>query len=82
MGYADQKLKGIVSIIAGLSIWGIGIPLAITWIIFCFGSIIIGILLLTFSPAMLFGPLFMSGAFGLTFITTGTERFCQGKNFG
>jgi len=40
----------------GLLIIALGIFLEITWLGFCFGSIIIGILLLIFAPSILFFP--------------------------
>jgi len=40
----------------GLLIIALGIFLEVTWLGFCFGSIIIGILLLIFAPSILFFP--------------------------
>ena len=50
----------IALIIAGAALWLLGISLTITWIIFCFGTVIIGILLLLFQSWILYAPLLLS----------------------
>lgn len=63
-------LIGLLSVLGGLTIWGFAISLLISWLAFCFGSIIIGILLLVFAPYVLIAPL----AIG----TPGTALFIYG----
>ncbi len=51
--------------IMGFALIALGIFLEITWLGICFGSVIIGILLLIFAPKILFFPLtFFSTWFG------------------
>lgn len=45
-----------VRIILGLSLISFGVFLQVLWLIFCFGSIFVGILLLLFAPSILFFP--------------------------
>ncbi len=61
---------GIISLVAGLSIWGIAITALLSWLAFCFGSVIIGILLLIFAPYILLAPLAIA--------TPGTALFVYG----
>lgn len=63
-------LIGILSVLGGLTIWGFAISILISWLAFCFGSIIIGILLLIFAPYVLIAPLAIS--------TPGTALFVYG----
>ncbi|MEL0628493.1 hypothetical protein [Psychromonas aquatilis] len=54
-------LKAWCQIIVGLILWVVAISVGITWIAFCFGTVIIGILLLFFAPRiLLFPPMFIS----------------------
>jgi len=54
-------IKAWAQIIVGLLLWGVAISVGITWIAFCFGTVIIGILLLFFAPRiLLFPPMFIS----------------------
>jgi hypothetical protein len=55
-------------IIFGFLIILLGITLEIMWISICFGTIIVGILLLIFAPRILFFPFNFFLAIGLTFI--------------
>ena len=61
------KLIGI-SLILG------GIVLELIWLGVCFGSIIIGILLLFLAPGILMAPLFFGISLGLGIINTGCEE--------
>lgn len=49
-------LKGIIQIACGIGLWVFGISIGIAWLTFCFGSVIIGILLLFFAPQILLLP--------------------------
>jgi len=63
-------IKGIACIIAGFFIWCVSVVALISWLAFCFGSVIVGILLLIFAPYILLAPL----AIG----TPGTALFVVG----
>jgi hypothetical protein len=51
-----NKLKGIIQIACGIGLWVFGISIGIAWLTFCFGSVIIGILLLFLAPHILLLP--------------------------
>ena len=63
-------LSGIFSLIAGFALWIVAITALISWLAFCFGSVIIGILLLIFAPYILLAPLAIA--------TPGTALLFQG----
>ncbi|EKA3900160.1 hypothetical protein EFU53_000983 [Vibrio cholerae] len=65
-------LIGLLSFILGFIIWGAAITALVSWLAFCFGSVIIGILLLIFAPYVLLAPL----AIG----TPGTALFVYGMD--
>lgn len=50
-------ILGLLSILAGLSLWGVAITALVLWLGFCFGSVIVGVLLLIFAPYLLLAPL-------------------------
>ena len=54
--------------VIGLAIIALGVFLEILWLGFCFGSILIGILLLIFAPAILFFPFNFFLILGLSII--------------
>ncbi len=53
----------------GLAIIFGGVMLEIAWLIFCFGSVVIGVALLFLAPAVLIAPFVISSAIGGGFIT-------------
>lgn len=55
-----RTLYGLIFIICGVCLWGVAISLLITWLAFCFGTVIIGVLLLIFAPYVLMSPLAIS----------------------
>lgn len=65
-------LIGLLSFILGFIIWCVAITALVSWLAFCFGSVIIGILLLIFAPYALLAPL----AIG----TPGTALFVYGMD--
>ena len=54
--------------IIGLSLIALGVFLEVMWLGFCFGSVIIGILLLIFAPSILFFPFSFFLVLGLRFM--------------
>lgn len=52
-----RTLIGLLSLLGGLVIWGVAISALVSWLVFFFGSVIIGILLLIFAPYVLLAPL-------------------------
>ncbi|MFA0696430.1 hypothetical protein [Vibrio sp. 10N.222.49.C9] len=67
-----RTLIGLLSLVGGVCIWGLAISALVSWLVFCFGSVIIGILLLIFAPYVLLAPL----AIG----TPGTALFVYGMD--
>lgn len=55
-----QKIKGVLQILGGLGLWAFGISIGVSWIALCFGTVVIGVLLLLFAPGVLLAP-FMFG---------------------
>lgn len=47
----------IVSFIAAFLIWSVAISALAAWLAFCFGTVIVGVLLLIFAPYILLMPL-------------------------
>jgi len=68
-----RSISGIFSCIVGLIIWGVAIAALISWVAFCFGSVIIGVLLLIFAPYLLLAPLAI-GKFGTVFLLRGIDK--------
>lgn len=52
-----SKIVGVFQVIAGVSLWALSLSLELTWVVFCFGTVIIGLLLLFFAPYVLLFPL-------------------------
>lgn len=65
-------IVGVVSFLAGFFIWGVAISLTVAWLSFCFGTVIVGILLLIFAPYVLLAPLAIA--------TPGTALFIYGMD--
>jgi len=66
--------------ILGLAIIALGIFLEFLWLGFCFGSIIIGVLLLIFAPSVLFFPFNFFLIIGLTIINP--NKYSRSSKFG
>ena len=62
-----NKLIGVALIIAAFAT-------EISWLAFCFGSVLIGVLLLLFAPGILLAPFNILFALGLAFLAKGTIR--------
>ena len=52
-----RLVLGIFCILAGAAVWGLAISALVAWLAFCFGSVIVGLLLLLFMPYALLAPL-------------------------
>jgi hypothetical protein len=57
-----------LKMVLGLFTIGFGVFLQVLWLIFCFSTILVGILLLLFAPAILFFPFNFFFALGLSII--------------
>ncbi len=67
-----RTIIGLLSLAGGVVVWILAISALMAWLAFCFGSVIIGILLLIFAPLVLLAPL----AIG----TPGTALFIYGMD--
>lgn len=48
--------KGLLRVVVGMSLIAVGLAAQFAWLTFCFGTVIIGILMLLFARQFLFGP--------------------------
>jgi hypothetical protein len=64
-------MRGVIDIVIGLVVLFGGGALGIAWIVFCFGTVIVGLLLLFLAPWVLFSPLTLCIAFGGAMIRNG-----------
>ena len=71
----SEKSRGfnVMFIIAGITLVPLGIILTIAWIILCFGSVIVGILILFTLPIILIAPLTIS-FLGMNMIHEGVQN--------
>jgi hypothetical protein len=73
-------ISGLFCLAAGIGIWIVAITALIAWLAFCFGSIIIGILLLFFMPYALLAPLAIGGP-GTALLLLGMDKIAnRGEN--
>ena len=68
-----DKISGTFLVIFGVAIWVLTISALISWWAICFGSVIIGVVLLIFAPHILLAPLVI-GVPGTGFIALGIGR--------
>ncbi len=68
-----RKIKGLFCILLGLAIWAFAITVLVAWIGFCFGTVIIGILLLIFVPHLLMAPLYLIHPPGTALLVHGMD---------
>ncbi len=69
----SSRLSGYVLIGVGAAIIFGGVALEIAWLIFCFGSVIVGIALLFLAPGILIAPFIAVSTIGGGFISRGLE---------
>jgi len=50
------KVIGTIEVTIGLAIYVLAVSVELSWLAFCFGSIVIGVLLLIFLPVALLAP--------------------------
>lgn len=73
-----RVIVGIASFIAGIAIWTVAITVLISWLAFCFGSVVIGLLLLFLAPYILLAPLAI-GTPGTAFLVYGMDKIANNK---
>lgn len=73
-----QRIKGFLQILGGLGLWAFGITIGVAWIAFCFGTIVIGVLLLLLAPWVLLMPFTLGIVPGNAMLALGLVNFLEG----
>ena len=74
------KIVGILLMLAGIAVFIGAIALEIAWLGFCFGSIIVGLLLLIFARWLLLAPLIIGFKMGMAMFAVGVAAFASPLN--
>jgi|APLak6261703504_1056268.scaffolds.fasta_scaffold01284_4 hypothetical protein len=74
-----NKILGLLQIICGIGLWMFGVTIGLSWLAFCFGSVVIGILLLFFAPYIIFLPFSFGIVPGNGMILMGITNFRKHK---
>ena len=77
-----QRLKGALQILGGLGLWAFGVTIGVAWIAFCFGTIVIGVLLLLLAPWVLLAPFTFGIVPGNAMLALGLVNFLEGGEKG
>lgn len=64
-------MRGLLTMLIGLVVFFGGGGLGIAWIVFCFGTVVVGLLLLFLAPMILFSPLTICLALGTEMMRNG-----------
>ena len=67
------KSASLAHICVGLVIWAVAISIELSWLAICFGTVVIGFLLLIFAPLVLVAPIALIGTFANTFLFRGID---------
>lgn len=67
------KVASFANIVVGLVIWVVAICVELTWLTICFGTVVIGLLLLIFAPVILITPIAFIGTFANAFLFRGID---------
>jgi len=65
-------IKGVFLILAGLLVWIAGFSIGLAWLGLCFGTVIIGLIMLFCFPTVLFLPFSIPFGIGNMLISAGT----------
>ena len=77
-GKKRNVFVGVASFIAGYAICGVAITALLSWLAFCFGSVIIGVFLLIFAPFILLAPLVIATP-GVALCVYGMDKIVNKK---
>jgi hypothetical protein len=77
-----QRLRGVLQILGGLGLWAFGITIGVTWIAFCFGTVVVGVLLLLLAPWVLLAPFTFGIVPGNAMLAVGLVNFLEGSEKG
>lgn len=67
------RVASFGNIVLGLVIWVVAIFIELSWLTICFGTVVIGILLLIFAPIILITPIAFIGTFANAFLFRGID---------
>lgn len=67
------KVASLAHVGVGLVIWAVAISIELSWLAICFGTVVIGLLLLIFAPLVLIAPIAFIGTFANTFLFRGID---------
>lgn len=70
-----NKLYGLVLMGSGAAMLVGAVIVWVMWLTFCFGTVIVGLIILFMAPALLMAPLVVMGGAGLGLLSTGTLLF-------
>ncbi len=73
-----QRIKGAFQILGGLGLWVGSITIGVAWVTFCFGTIVIGVLLLLLAPGILLAPFTLGIPIGTAMLVVGLVNFLGG----
>lgn len=77
-----QRIAGALQILGGLGLWVLGVTAGVAWVTFCFGTIVIGILLLLVAPGVLLAPFTLGMGSGTAMMALGLVNFLEGGSRG
>lgn len=69
-----KYVMGTLLILCGVGVICAAAAVEVLWLGFCFGTVIVGVVLLFTVPAILFAPLVALGGIGYTLVTVGVMR--------
>ena len=69
------RVASFGNIVLGLVIWVVAISIELSWLTICFGTVVIGMLLLIFLPIVLITPIVFIGTFANAFLFRGIDGF-------
>ena len=70
----QSRISGALLTVLGVALIICGITAQIAWLAFCFGTVIIGVLLLFFAPTILFIPYTLATTIGGGMVVAGCTK--------
>lgn len=64
---------GLALVATGIAIWIVAIMVELSWLAVCFGSVVIGLILLIVAPGILIFPMAIIGTPGTSFLASGIQ---------
>lgn len=67
------KVASFANIVVGLVLWVGAVFIELSWLTVCFGTVVIGLLLLIFAPVLLITPIVFIGTLANAFLFRGID---------